>query len=338
MSSALMDVPLIAGPQLLGFFLAWGLQGVPTVQTYLYHILFPDDGLVTKTLVYGTFVYEWAQIALITQTAFEINVYHFGDLNSLTDFHNTWFRTPIMCAIISAVVQWYFCWRILAFSRLKVLVGAMAVLVFVQMALGIAAGILLHVMHVSAVGPLPSVVTTVFIVWFTTSATVDVLIATCMTYCLLKSKSGIHRSDALVSRLVRLTIETGVLTAAFAILNAVLFAASPQTFKVYQCVALVLPKIYVNTLLANLNNRAVMRGIDDSNRLDELDGLQSLGIQLEPPASAAMEGLRRDTHRRTLYHIAARDGRASGEIAAIEFAPNLDDGSRSSTDKKPGSV
>ncbi|KAI0630878.1 hypothetical protein C8Q77DRAFT_232671 [Trametes polyzona] len=320
-----IDVPLLAGPQLLGFFFAWALQGVLSVQTYIYYLLFPSDTIATKILVYGAFVYEWIQISLVTQAAFENNVYNFGNVDSLTHFHNTWFSIPIMCAIISAVVQWYFCWRIFAFSRLKVLVGIMASFAFFQMAVGITGGVLLHALDVSAVGPLPFRATAVFIVWFSSSAAVDVMIAACMTVCLLKSKTGIHRSDALLSRLIRLAIETGTLTATVAILNAVLFAASP----IYQCPALLLPKLYANTLLANLNSRAVLRRMDDANYLAELG--RALGVNTSasirfhgmrlPEGHTAEENCRcRESRVCNTYAITMPDDEDGGEGGALGLA------------------
>ncbi|KAI0630713.1 hypothetical protein C8Q77DRAFT_222015 [Trametes polyzona] len=227
-------IALLAGPQLLGFFFDWALQGVLSVQIYFYYLLFPEDPLPTKILVYGTFVYEWVQTALITQTAFDIDVYQFGDRVSLTTYHNTWFSVTIMCAVISAVVQGYFAWRIYKFSCSGILAGVIIFLAFGQMCAGITGGILLKVMHSGAAAPSSSIITPVFTTWLTTAATVDVLIAVCMTYLLLRSKSGIRRSDAVVNRMVRLCIETGTLTASVAILNAVFFALPSQTL-LYQC-------------------------------------------------------------------------------------------------------
>lgn len=79
------------------------------------------------------------------------------------------------------------------------------------------------------------------IVWLAGSATCDVLIASCMLYfvshplfvlvdaylscCtsqLLRGRQGLA-SDAMISRLVRLTVETGSVTASVAIVDLILF-------------------------------------------------------------------------------------------------------------------
>lgn len=73
--------------------------------------------------VYTVLVYEWVQTVLMTQNAFEINVYRYGDRTALTAYLNSWFSVTIMCAVISAVVQGYFCWRIYVLSRSKLMSG-----------------------------------------------------------------------------------------------------------------------------------------------------------------------------------------------------------------------
>lgn len=68
-------------------------------------------------------------MGLVSQAAVDINVYHFGDIRSMTNYHNTWFSVVVMSAVVSCIVQWYFSWRIWILSRSKILVG---VVVFVS--------------------------------------------------------------------------------------------------------------------------------------------------------------------------------------------------------------
>lgn len=55
--------------------------------------------------------YEWVQTCLITEVAFESFVYGYGEVDTLTAFHNTWFSVTIMCSITAGVVQCYFGYR-----------------------------------------------------------------------------------------------------------------------------------------------------------------------------------------------------------------------------------
>ncbi|KAI0749980.1 hypothetical protein C8Q80DRAFT_1232843 [Daedaleopsis nitida] len=251
------NIALLAGPQLLGYMFAWGLQGVLSVQCYIYYLYFPKDHLALKALVWGVFIWEWVQMGLVTQTAFDIDVYHYGDIGSLTAFHSTWFSVPVMSAVVSFVVQCYFAWRIWVLSRSRILVGAILFLSFAQMVLGIAGGVTLAIIDANAVEA--SVNRPIVASGLIIATVVDVMIAIAMTFLLLRAKSGIKQSDDIVNRLVRLIIETGALTASVALLYVVVFMVDTQDL-LFECPALILPKLYSNTLIVSLNNRAFVRG------------------------------------------------------------------------------
>lgn len=53
-------------------------------------------------------------------------------------------------------------------------------------------------------------------------------------------------------------IESGTLTATVAVVGVVLFAALPGTIY-YECPALILAKLYANTMVTSLNNRAFLQ-------------------------------------------------------------------------------
>lgn len=79
--------------------------------------------------VYAMWIWEWVQTGLVTDFAFDNFVYGYGQPKELVAFHNTWFSVTIMCALLSAVVQCYFAYRIWVLGKSKVLTGA---IVFVR--------------------------------------------------------------------------------------------------------------------------------------------------------------------------------------------------------------
>ncbi|OBZ73413.1 hypothetical protein A0H81_07271 [Grifola frondosa] len=247
-------IPDLAGPQMLGFLLNWGLQGVLSNQVYLYHINFPNDSWKLKALVYGIFVFEWAQTILITTTAFEAFVYGWGNIESLTVFHTTWLSVPIMCGIVAAVVQIFYARRILILSQSRVLAGVVVVLALVQGSAALAGGIMLKRLTSASE---QSTTTPAIATWLGGSALVDIVIAVTMTILLLRTKSGLMQSDNLVNRLVRLVIESGTLTASVALVDVILFSAIPNQLY-HECPALILAKLYANTMVTSLNNRTFL--------------------------------------------------------------------------------
>lgn len=94
--------------------------------------------------------------------------------------------------------------------------------------------------------------------WLSTSAAVDILVAISMTYFLLKRRTNFQQSRVLISHLIRLTVETGSLTAIVAIVDTTLFNTTKGT-NFHSCLAIVLAKLYTNTLLVVLNNRIYMQ-------------------------------------------------------------------------------
>ena len=50
-------------------------------------------------------------------------MYRYGDVETLTSIYNGWFTLPIMCAMVSMVVQSFFAWRIYMLSKVRMLAG-----------------------------------------------------------------------------------------------------------------------------------------------------------------------------------------------------------------------
>ncbi|TBU38210.1 hypothetical protein BD309DRAFT_1058471, partial [Dichomitus squalens] len=227
--------------QILGDFLNWGLLGALTVQVYLYHITFSKDSVGLRVFVYVTYALELAQTILtMAESTFDKFVYKFGDVGNAVQLHITWLTVPVMCGIVAAAVQIFYARRIWVLSRSNFLAAVVIILALMQGSTGVATGV---------------VVGTAIWIWLAGSAAVDVIIAISMTILLLRTKSGIRHSDSMVNALVRLVIESGVLTATIAIVTIVLYAALPGT-SYYTCPSAVLAKLYANTMITSLNNRA----------------------------------------------------------------------------------
>ncbi|KAI0788169.1 hypothetical protein C8Q74DRAFT_661064 [Fomes fomentarius] len=201
-------------------------------------------------------IWEWVQTGLVTDFAFDNFVYGYGQPQELVAFHNTWFSVTIMCALLSAVVQCYFAYRIWVLGKSKVLTGAIVFLSIAQMCVGVTGGALLKNFDPTAAEA--SLVTPVISAWLSGAAFVDIIIAVSMTILLLRAKTGIRKSDNMVNKLVTLVVETGTLTATVAIVDVICFTAYSDTL-LHECPAVVLAKLYANTFVASLNNRALMK-------------------------------------------------------------------------------
>jgi len=90
-------------------------------------------------------------------------------------------------------------------------------------------------------------------------AVADILIAVTMTYLLLKARENTHAmSHTIVTRIVRLTVQSNSLTAGMALLSLILYLGIPNE-PYFTAPTLILGKLYSNTLLATFNHRIFLR-------------------------------------------------------------------------------
>jgi hypothetical protein len=85
-------------------------------------------------------------------------------------------------------------------------------------------------------------------VWFGCTVTCDLIVTSGMVYYLIKSKTGFRRTDAMLTRLVRLIIETGFATTVIAVVDLALFAGVTGN-NVHFITDLMVSKLYANNLL-----------------------------------------------------------------------------------------
>ncbi|KZT10527.1 uncharacterized protein LAESUDRAFT_644668 [Laetiporus sulphureus 93-53] len=197
--------------QLLGYFLNWALLGILLTQVYLYYLWFPEDRKIMKCLVYGLAIFETVQTSLTTAAAFDQYIYSDGDTSRVDTLPFVWFSVPVMAAITAAVVQIFYAWRIfmLAHSSNYVLPMMVVILALFQLGAGTAGGVKV-VLYIPC--PWTSLLTRTTQAWLVGAAVNDVVIAVAMTILLLRAKTGIARMDAILSGIIRLSVETGSLT------------------------------------------------------------------------------------------------------------------------------
>ncbi|KAF7791576.1 hypothetical protein EIP86_002592 [Pleurotus ostreatoroseus] len=95
---------------------------------------------------------------------------------------------------------------------------------------------------------------TVGLLWFSVpvlgsiTAVNDIIIAVCMIWYLHRSNTGFRQTSTLLSKFIRLTLETGFLCAAFAILD-LSFYCRFQENNYHLAPSIPLSKLYSNSLL-----------------------------------------------------------------------------------------
>ncbi|KAH9066146.1 hypothetical protein EDB87DRAFT_1589120 [Lactarius vividus] len=245
------DVTKVAAPLLLGPLFNWTLYGVLCVQIYVYSYNFPKDRRSIKFLAYFVFLLDTAQTALTGADIYYWFVDGFGDVERLKHSHFSPIDSPIMTTAISFIVQGYFCYRIWLLNKRSLWICLIIAVSAVTQVVGA-----IWLGTTSLIAGKYVVSKTGVYLWSIPSALADILIAVAMTLLLRVASSNF--SSFVLLRVVRLTIETNMLTASLAITILVLYAAFPDELY-YMYLTKVIGKVYSNTLLVSLNNRIYFR-------------------------------------------------------------------------------
>ncbi|KAK0454308.1 hypothetical protein EV421DRAFT_409871 [Armillaria borealis] len=251
-----------SGPEIVGYLLHWGLFGTLSVQLYLYYLAFPNDRQFIKYLVYGIYIVEFVQTMLLTHDAFAIFGYGFGDLDALTDIHLYWLIVPIMSAVTACVGHVFYAYRIFILSKSRSVPAFVICICSISTVAAIITGV--YCFQAGKITELNNRKVSIAVgIWRGGSALCDIIIAICMTYYLMRSKTGFRRTQIMVTKLIRLTVESGLVTAIGALLNLILFFAFRDQIY-YSTLALVMPKLYANSVYMVLNSRIRIMGGRDT--------------------------------------------------------------------------
>ncbi|KAG7449520.1 uncharacterized protein BT62DRAFT_917207 [Guyanagaster necrorhizus] len=258
------------GPMLIGLMFNLLLLGVIVTQVYIYLTTYQKrDKMWMKALVlvtslcrsdhnthspYGQVLFLFtANIAnsvfLMVDTYIAL-IKHFGDVPYLADATWLFATDPIFTGLISATVQLFFAWRVRVLTSnwyLATLVAALAV-----------AGAGGAVATTAKIRVIPAFTDfqefqSVVIIWLVASCVADITITVLLVSYLQRHKTGFQGSDELVDRIIRATVQTGLITSVIAILDLILFLVNSSGLHLMFNFALA--KLYTNTLMSSLNSR-----------------------------------------------------------------------------------
>ncbi|KAI0063776.1 hypothetical protein BV25DRAFT_1899023 [Artomyces pyxidatus] len=275
-------------PSLLGTLVNWLLYGVLVVQVYLYDFYFSTDRLAFKYLVYTVFLIETIQTIFTGADLGYWLAAGFGDYPRLAKPFLSVFDTPVLSSIVSCIVQVFFCYRIWILKKsllwLCIIIGTIS---FIQMVGGMACRISVHVLGDIGKAHEKGVVAFAYL-WLLGDAVADLMIAFTMSYFLIRTRQGPHEySSHILSRVLRLTVETNIVSSTIAISSIVLYAAAPGKTYYFGPTA-VIGKIYSNTLLVMFNNRIGLRDVSqkaipsDTSFPSRRWGQSSVPVQYNP--------------------------------------------------------
>ncbi|KJA24288.1 hypothetical protein HYPSUDRAFT_39058 [Hypholoma sublateritium FD-334 SS-4] len=304
-----MNATIRAGPPLMCIILNSGLFGVLSTQVYIYYQAFPKDKTLLKCLVYGVYLLETAQTIFLTQTAWRMLAQGFGDLSGINIIGTAWLSVCIIGGIVAFLVQCFYAYRLSVISQSRIITGLIMLLTVTSFAGSIATGVNAgSVKFFSEYLAHKKKSYAIIGVWEGAGSLCDVTIAIFMTYYLKRylHQGGIHQTQQVVSKIIRMTIETGILTAAVSIVSLTLFYI-PKLQGYYEVPLASLAKVYSTTLLVVLNSRVKLGIISESTTWKD--------VEVAPIA------FDKDTTMSTRIHMSQAMNESIASMGPMEFSP-----------------
>ncbi|KAI3621063.1 hypothetical protein WG66_003252 [Moniliophthora roreri] len=263
----------IYGPMFIGTFLSTILYGVVVVQTFIYFQMCKRDYLWMRCFIVYLFVAETVSTGLFFGMMYEPLLLNFGNpevlvkspLRSSYIFVSSSENLPILSlhlhqysvpVLISTPAQWFMAWRIKVITGSKIIAVSIFGLSLASLTggiwTGIAVGFTPEFQRFGEFKYAPSL-------WLVTTTVADIMIASSLVY--LKHKTRFSATNDQIDRIIRLTVQTGTITAVAALADAVgnpenVNQSHPTIFFIWD---LSLSKLYTNSVLSSLNARRMSR-------------------------------------------------------------------------------
>ncbi|TKY90492.1 hypothetical protein EX895_000490 [Sporisorium graminicola] len=246
-----MDLSL--GCMYIGVMLNVWLYGFSIVQAYIYYVNFKTDKPFMRYFVLFLVIADTVNSIFDQVFMYQYLVSHFGNLTYASKSNAAFAADPVMTGIIAFSTQLFFAWRVYKLMHSKIMPTLIAIGATISLlsAIGTTIGVEI-VLEFQKFQKFQEVV----ILWLGFAALTDVLITGSLVFTLNKSRTGFAATDDVITKLIRMTLQTGALTTLFATVDLILFLASTSTL--HLVFNLPLAKLYVNSLLSTLNARVTI--------------------------------------------------------------------------------
>ncbi|KAJ6566035.1 hypothetical protein B0H19DRAFT_1257325 [Mycena capillaripes] len=259
------DVTLFFGPMLLGVLLNTLLYGVSDfhdvsmlidsflaqimlVQAYLYYA---RDRTWFRYLVLYLTVIETVDWVCDVGLIYEPLIIRYATPEALLVSPVMLRVDAVLTVLVSTPIQLFIGWRIQVVTNSYIFPVIICILAIISFGGGIATTTIvsLHPDFSSFPTFHPEVVT-----WLVSSAACDIILTASLVYSLWTRKTNMPSTDTYINKIIRLTVQTGLITAAGAFLDMLFFLVRPNTTFNF-LIDFALSKLYTNALISTLNAR-----------------------------------------------------------------------------------
>ncbi|KAL1950770.1 hypothetical protein VTO73DRAFT_5894 [Trametes versicolor] len=243
------------GAALIGLIVGAVLFGITILQTFTYFGNYNEDSRIVKSLVIILTVLDALHLVLCTRTIYWYLITNFTDADNLDK--TTWsMALQTDCnGLIGLIVEVFFARRVWMMSHNWLITGVILVLAALHFGLGV-----VFTAQSFILGRFSKFksLTWVTCLGLGAAAAADILIAGAMCYYLYRKRTGLKKTDSLVTTLMLYSINTGLATSIIGTISVISFGAMPTNF-VWLGFFWIMGKCYVNSFLALLNSRDRLR-------------------------------------------------------------------------------
>ncbi|KAJ7063697.1 hypothetical protein C8F01DRAFT_87808 [Mycena amicta] len=257
------NVQLLFGPMLIGVFVNMILYGVLISQILTYFQVYRKDAIWMKIFVSYLFILETANTGFDMVIMYQPLILEYGQ--KPINFPTFFITEPIVIVAVSTPIQLFFAWRIRSLTKSYWIPAIIVVLALGSCAGGLWTAVDIGLFKTFANKPK---LHNSALLWFLGSCVADILITGSLVFSLSKRKTGFSGTDSVIDKIIRMTIQTGAITAIFSILDVLCFMILPHA-AVNFVWDLALSKLYTNCLMSTLNSRQALNNVSASGGVSE---------------------------------------------------------------------
>ncbi|KAI6032379.1 hypothetical protein BKA83DRAFT_106430 [Pisolithus microcarpus] len=217
-------LPVSQGPFLIGLAINIFLHGLATTQVYLYFTGYKKcaDKLWLKSLIAILYLADTFNCIVSIYYIYSALVIHFGASLVLPRRYTLIFRTPVcnptsrLQGVVSVAVQLFFAWRAHVLTKNVFIVATIILCSLASLAGSLGCAISLAANPSIFLVPDLRVEVTI---WLVGAVLADTIIAASLVWHLGRHRSFYPAVNSTINRILRMTVQTGVLTTIIAIID-----------------------------------------------------------------------------------------------------------------------
>ncbi|KAK0457282.1 uncharacterized protein EV420DRAFT_1549932 [Desarmillaria tabescens] len=246
------------GALFIGSTIAAVCYGITILQTVVYYKLNPGDPWIFRYSVALLWILDTLHVALSTHALYFYLIELFGNYIALLSRIIWSFPLQLLInVLINSAVQALYAVRIWKLSRSFKMVLPQFIFIPVAATFGTGLYVIYDAYTLSSFLGVSNIRPCIYTVFSTMSAA-DFIIAGVMCFCLHKGKTEmttISSTTKTIVKLMRIVVISGLLTSTCSLFTLISYIIWPDTLIFFAIGTFVLPKLYINSLLAMLNSR-----------------------------------------------------------------------------------